>query len=169
MSTWTILRAHCRADGAVVRIERSEASRWQVSVRRGTSRIAPPTQWPPAPLGRDLSHDLLATFLARCIEPMVLPADLAAELAAVRGDVTWAPDESRMLDVEIAQGNAKRIVRALGLLAARQRDAAVRQRVEDVGMAVWRARSAALAALPADVRALLPLDAPAVPASRRAS
>lgn len=168
MSTWTTLRAHTRADGATVRIERSEASRWQVTVRRGTARLAPPTQWPPAALGRDLSHDILATFLARCIEPFVLPEDLATELSAVRAEVTWAPDESRLLDVELSQGNVKRIVRALGLLAARQRDASVRARVEAVGMAIWRTRSAALAALPAEVRALLPLDVPAS-ATRRAS
>jgi len=168
VSTWTILRAHTRADGAVVRIERSEASRWQVSVRRGSARIGAPTQWPPAPLGRDLSHDILATFLARSIEPMVLPAELAAALAAVRAEVTYAPDESRLLDIELEQGNAKRIVRALGLLAARQRDASVRHRVEAVGMAIWNARTAALAALPAEARALLPLDVPAS-ATRRAS
>jgi hypothetical protein len=155
MSAWTPLRTHVRADGATVRIERSPAGRWQVSVRAGVRALDVPTQWLPGRLGEASARAIVATFAQRCIQPMALGPDLAAELTAARARAVYAPDEARLIDLELTRGRPKALALALGQLAARQRDAGVRAALDAVVTRIWTARAEALAALPPAVHAPL--------------
>lgn len=157
--SWTTLRAHTRADGALVRIERSAAGRWQVAASRGGVLLGTPRQWQPAPLSDALERDLRATFLARCIEPLALPPEAARARALVEARVaaTFAPDEARVLDLALAEGNPKKVVNALDQLRARQRNLRLAALLEGVMDAMLRARLEALGALPAATRAKVTL------------
>ena len=164
MSAWTVERAYARPDGAVVRIERSDAGRWQVVVRRDRVLVGAPTQWSPRALVDEaVRARVVGTFVGLCLIPLRLPVDLAAALAEVHADaaLVYGYGESATLDREVAAGRSRALERVLEQLAARQPRPAMRLLVTDLARRVGQARAAALEALPPEVRAPLEFTATA--------
>lgn len=165
--TWEKVREFKRPDGAVVRLERTPmaysaaaAGRWRVSVRAGGAVQGEPLvvgQGRGQPMTVDRARQLVESFCSRCIEPLALSGRAREAIDAALAGALSTPSQRADVDRELAAGRPERIAHTLELLVSHQRDTGAAAGLRDVAGQVRAEARAAVANLPAEARAPLPV------------